>query len=167
MVRWLSLYPSLLALFFFKWISRWNIFCGFHNLPGFKTHEKAKCWLKPPHAGLIVHNPLLPSSSPPHFSSSKKLLPGTWLKLILVVSFRHLGFGQPARLGSWSPSEPFKLPESRDQVPAAHQHNGDFKLARWLKFNKIFINVLAFSLGPSIICMAASIQNTVYTVTDI
>lgn len=72
-----------------------------------------------------------------------------------------MGFGQQARLGSWWPSEAFKLSESFVQVSGAHQHNGDFKLARLLKFNKISINVLSFFFGTTIKCIAASLQNTV------
>lgn len=45
-------------------------------------------------------------------------------------------------------------------VPSAYQHNGDFKLARLLKFNKISVNVLSFFFGTSI-NLAVSPQNTV------
>lgn len=169
MIPWPSLDPSGLAFFFFFSPSE---LADEINSADFTTSQalkrrKSEVLAETSACRLNCSQSSLPFSPPPHFSSSKKLLPGTWLKLILVVSFRHLGFGQLARLGSWSPSEPFKLPESFDQVPTAHQHNGDFKLASWLKFNKIFINVLGHFFGTSIIGITTSILNTVCTVTDI
>lgn len=149
MIPWPSLYPSGLAFFFFfppSELADEIYSVGFTTSQALKRRE-SEVLAETSTCRLNCSQSSLPFSPPPHFSSSKKLLPGTWLKLILVVSFRLLGFGQLARLGSWSPSEPFKLPESFGQVPtAAHQYNGDFKLASWLKFNKILINVLAISL---------------------
>lgn len=62
------------------------------------------------------------------------------------------------------PSEAFKVSQSFLLVPSAHQHNGDFKLARLLKFNKISIKVLSFSFGTSIKYPTLSSRNTLVCV---
>lgn len=62
------------------------------------------------------------------------------------------------------PSEAFKLSKSFVLVPSAHQRNGDFKLARWLKFNKISINVLSFFIGTYIKYLVIFPRNTLVCV---
>lgn len=72
----------------------------------------------------------------------------------------HLGFGLQARRCCSLPSEAFRLSEGFLLVLSVHQHNGDFKLARLLKFSKISINVLSFSFRTSINELGVSLQST-------